>query len=199
MGNESTLSLYFASSRQTELTRSEFTQRHHPTPLLSVRGKTNGAYQGAGTFQWSTGVRGVCSLALKTILASLPEAASIQPYILGEKETLAASLDYAISKQPDWIVEMFGRDKVGQAFAKRLFYRTNAERKRAGPVVVAFNEHILSPENISIILDGKMIRDCRTLALLASHVEHQGKDVKSLKKSRNQYRTVTPRLTAVGS
>jgi hypothetical protein len=199
MSNESILSLYFSSSQQTELTRCEFTQRHHPTPLLSVRGKTNGAYQGAGTFQWSTGVRGVCFLALKTILSSLPEGASIQPYILGEKETLAASLDSAISKQPDWIVEMFGRDKGGHAFAKRLFNRTNAERKRAGPVVVAFNEHILSPENISIVLDGKMVRDCRTLALLASHVEQQGKDGTHIRKSSNGDYTVTTRLSVVGS
>lgn len=199
MSNESTLSLYFSSSRQTELTRCEFTQRHYPSPLLSVRGKTNGAYQGAGTFQWSTGVRGVCYLALRTILSSLPEGASIQPYIMGEKETLAASLDYAISKQPDWIVEMFGRDKVGNAFAKRLFNRTNAERKRAGPVVVAFNEHILSPANISIALDGKLIRDCETLALIANHVERQGKDVQNIKKSINQHYAVTPRLSVVAS
>lgn len=94
---------------------------------------------------------------------------------------------------------MFGRDKGGHAFAKRLFNRTNAERKRAGPVVVAFNEHILSPENISIVLDGKMVRDCRTLALLASHVEQQGKDGTHIRKSSNGDYTVTTRLSVVGS
>lgn len=144
-------------------------------------------------------MRGVCFLALKTVLSSLPEGASIQPYILGEKETLAASLDYAISKQPDWIVEVFGRDKVGHPFAKRLFSRTNAERKRAGPVVVAFNEHILSPENISIVLDGKMIRDFETLTRIANHLEQQGKEIKSIRPSVNQDYTATRQLRMVRS
>ena len=94
---------------------------------------------------------------------------------------------------------MFGRDKGGHAFAKRLFNRTNAERKLAGPVVVAFNEHILSPENISIVLDGKMIRDCGTLTLLANHVEQQGKDDKRIKQSSNGDYAVAPRLSVVGS
>ena len=48
-----------ASLFQTEIQREE-----HPEPLICIRGKTAGAYRGAGTFQWTRAVHGITLLLL---------------------------------------------------------------------------------------------------------------------------------------
>lgn len=175
------LTLHFSTDHRIELTQSEFVHSGDSSPLVCVRGKTKGAYRNAGTFQWSTGVRGVCLLAIKTVLSSYSNDTMHEPCIVGEKDTLAASLDYAISKQPDWLSDMFGLDTIGNCFAKRLFMRTNAERKRPGPVAVAFNAHLLQPDCIHIILDGETVRDKNTLLIIAEQAQRQEKTLKRKK------------------
>jgi hypothetical protein len=164
------LTLHFSTALRTELIRSEFKHPCTTQSLVCVRGKTRGAYRSAGTFQWSTGVRGVCCLALQTVLAKLGSETIQDSFICGEKDSLAASLDYAISKQPDWIGEMFGITRSGKPMAKRIFARTNAERKRPGPVAIAFNEHFVTAESIQIVLNGKHVRDLDTLRAILREV-----------------------------
>jgi hypothetical protein len=54
----------------------------------------------------------------------------------GHSDSLAASLDYALSKQPLWLQDMFGVTPHGKAISKLLFRRMNPDRKRPGPVTV---------------------------------------------------------------
>ena len=107
--------------------------------LVSVRGTT--APPQAGTFRWSSGVRAVSVLLTRQAIISdarrnghsTGDAAAA---IDGHSDSLAASLDYALSKQPLWLQDMFGVTPHGKAISKLLFRRMNPDRKRPGPVTV---------------------------------------------------------------
>ncbi len=114
----------------------------------SVRGKSGGAYRSAGSFQWTSAVKGFALLAVRAV------SALEEPVIKGCSGSLAASLDYAISKQPMWLTEMFGCDQSGISLIRRMILRTNPERKRPGPTVLSFNERFMPVAAISIFSDG---------------------------------------------
>lgn len=138
------LNLYFSGN---ELIEVEFI---FPTgeSRRSVRGKQSGASFAAGTFQWTSAVRGLSLLAVRT-------AAQIEMgMISGENGSITASLDYAISKQPMWLIDMFGVDRFGTSLIRRMISRTNPERKRPGPTILAINPNYLSADGINIFVDG---------------------------------------------
>jgi hypothetical protein len=106
--------------------------------------------------------------ALSVLIAKAamrPESAILQ----GCSGTLAASLDYALSKQPTWLSEMFGCDADGISFARRLILRTNPERKRPGPVVLALNHVYLSAASIEVYVDAALATTTQ-LGHLVSHL-----------------------------
>jgi hypothetical protein len=115
----------------------------------TIRGKTGGAYRQAGSFQWTSAVRALALLAVKAV--SVPE----HPAIQGDGGSLASSLDYALSKQPEWLTESFGCDSGGITYARRFILRTNPNRKRPGPVVLALNVAYLPTSSIEIRVNGK--------------------------------------------
>ena len=98
------LKAYFEAGQLTEVS---FKDGVSSELRRSVRGKSGGAYRSAGSFQWTSAVRGLAFLLVQTVL--IPESAVLE----GGAGTLAASLDYAISKQPMWLTEMFGCDQRG--------------------------------------------------------------------------------------
>jgi hypothetical protein len=100
----------------------------------------------------------VSAIFLKTVLHQKMSSV-IQPFILGERASLAASLDYALTKGPSWLVDMFGTTSQGALRAKRLFRVTNPNRKRPGPVVVSLNTSLLPPTNIGVTLDGSPVEN----------------------------------------
>lgn len=165
-----TLELYFGGSIvDAQLIESRFT--HGSTGLVhtSVRGKTAGALSHAGTFQWTSAVKALCALSLKTLIAELrndKECARIE----GVQGSLASSLDYALSKQPCWVAEMCGMDALGNAYLRRLLLRTNPERKRPGPVVLSFNRFKLPAASIKIFWDGREVSSIDELSRLLSAV-----------------------------
>jgi len=133
-------------------------------PRVCVRGKTSGPSRSAGSFQWTSAVKALSVMAVRTALN--PKEALIQ----GEGSSLASSLDYAISKQPLWLSEMFGWDNKGVSLARRLILRSNPERKRPGPVTLGFNQLYMPPSAISIYSHG---RPCASeqLQLLSAQLE----------------------------
>lgn len=160
--------LTFSSTRDVELFRVDCVDGERP-PVTCIRGKTNGAYRGAGTFQWSSAVRAVACVFLKAkLLADLP---SSEPMLSGEALSLAASLDYAITKQPAWIVDMFGVSSSGQSMARRLFRVTNSHRKRGGPVSISLNIHKCPPACVEVVLDGRTVHDPEQLRDLVNRIE----------------------------
>lgn len=116
---------------------------------VCVRGKCAGAYARAGSFQWTSAVRGLSLLLVRACDASQ------SPTLHGDAGSLAASLDYAISKEPMWLTDMFGYDSDGVCTARRIVLRTNTERKRPGPTVVSLNHRYLRSDCISIFTDGR--------------------------------------------
>jgi hypothetical protein len=137
----------------------------HETKFISAdgqivrcfRGRTAGAFRGAGTFHWSSGVRAAAALSLRHILSD--KNPIIDRYLSGSQASLAASLDYALSKHPAWLLDMFGVQKNGLLIAKRLFLVTNPNQKRPGPVAVAINEFSLAPSDIRVFYNGHQAVD----------------------------------------
>ncbi len=140
------LKLFFENE---ELVEVEIANRMTGEVRRTVRGKQSGAFRNAGSFQWTSAVRGLALLVVRTA------ARFEQPAIEGEARSLTASLDYAISKQPVWLTEMFGCDRMGTCLIRRMVLRTNPERKRPGPTTLAINQRYLPVEAISVFADGK--------------------------------------------
>ena len=164
---ERTFQLHFVGVESAELFQTKLYPASDGPPRITVRGKTSGAYTNAGSFNFSSAVRALCVLCLKSVLVEQSSSNEL-PILLGERGSLAASLDYALTKQPMWIQEMFGSDAAGTSLAQRLFRRTNSHRKRPGPVVIKVNERALPPKNIHIYWNGKRIDDIAALETLLS-------------------------------
>jgi len=163
--------LVFCSGTAIELIRVDCSngQSGH---LTCVRGKTAGAYRGVGTFHWSSGVRAVASLFLRALL--IDEITSREPMLSGGAKSLAASLDYAITKRPSWLLDMFGVSSNGRTQARRLFRVTNSHRKRGGPVSVSLNLYVCSKQNIEVVVDGKLVDGPKMLRAILKSVEANG-------------------------
>jgi hypothetical protein len=114
----------------------------------------------------------VAALFLRALL--MDESTSREPMLSGGAKSLAASLDYALTKQPSWIVDMFGISSNGRTHAKRLFRVTNSHRKRSGPVSVSINLHVCPKRCIEVLLDGKVVNCPETLLTMLKTVEGRG-------------------------
>lgn len=143
----------------------------HPDYQLtvSVRGKTSGASGHGASFQWTSAVRALAVLCLRT--SAMGDSAYIGDCTLkGGAGTLASSLDYAIAKSPIWLMEMFGTHIRGDRFVRRLFKITNPNRKRPGPVVLSINHQLLSVSNIEIFVNGQRCLSGQELNALADKI-----------------------------
>ncbi len=168
--SERTFQLHFVGASTAELFQTKLDAGVNCPVRTTVRGKTSGAYTNSGSFHFSSAVRALCVLCLKTVIVDRC-ASEEPPILLGEKGSLAASLDYALTKQPIWMQEMFGCDAAGNALGHRLFHRTNSHRKRPGPVAIKVNERALPPENIHIYWNAKRVYEVSVLKALLAHVE----------------------------
>ena len=118
-----------------------------------------------GTFRWSRAVRAMSALMVRSLLACLD--GTIEPRLSGGQGSLASSLDGALSKEPVWLLDTFGRFPGGFPVSRRLFMRSNPGRKRAGPVAVSLGSRVKAGD-IAVYLDGmRIVRHGRLQALLA--------------------------------
>lgn len=128
----------------------------------AIRGKTAGAYDRTGSFQWTRAVKAAALLTVQTLthhLGGAAAAGTARPVLVGNGASLASSLDYALHKQPLWLMDMFGVDSQGQSLARRLFHRSNPGRRRPGPIAVSINTNFVSVESIQIIWNGRTLTD----------------------------------------
>jgi len=153
-----------------ELLGTEFSTPSGRT-LRTVRGKESGACLGAGTFKWTAAVRGLLILFLRTTVSRLDP--TCDPVLEGSRGSVAGSFDFALSKGPVWIVEMFGATATGELFAKRLFRRVNSNQKRPGPVRVTVNSTLLPPGAVEVFVGALPVTTPKELWALMAAVENR--------------------------
>jgi hypothetical protein len=95
------------------------------------------------------------------------------PLLVGERGSFAASLDYAISKETHWLVDIFGLSEGEVPHFRRIFKRTNTGRKRSGPVAVSLSRSFLHAGAISIRLNSQELVTIDELEALAARVSAQ--------------------------
>lgn len=100
--------------------------------------------------------------------ASLPS-----PALQASEKGAVSALDYAISRGANWVIDMFGMDSRGTPLARRLFSRSNPERKRPGPVVISINERFMRLGDIEIFSNGVLITGKDELNLLCHSLAEQ--------------------------
>jgi hypothetical protein len=131
-----------------------------------IRG-THSVSANIGTFRWNQSVRGICVLALRYFLYGDSDNVADRS-ISGGAGSLAASLDYSIAKNTGWLAEIFGSDTNGTLVIRKLITRQNPERKRPGPVVVAFTKKII---DMSFYLNGEQLVEKQSLERLLAMLE----------------------------
>lgn len=155
--------------RNPELVKTLFRRAGGPVHT-ALRGRTGNADPQRGAFHWSSAVKAVSILLVKSVLASKDTASRHTATLEGSGGSLASSLDYAISKGPIWTSDMFGRTEDGRSGIRRIFTRSNAERKYPGPVVLAVDSNNLPPSQVSIWWDGRRIAEAPDLAALCERL-----------------------------
>ena len=166
-------SLFFLNAEQPELAMTVFAHPLLEEERASVRGHSYGPHQAGGSFPWSAAVKALSILCLKTAADTQRKSVPGRqiPHLMGKRGSAAASLDYALSKQPQWLANMFGTDSHGTSLARRFLWRTNTEMKRPGPVTVAVNSKVLLPENVQIFVDSQPVTDYEELMRLAHLIQ----------------------------
>jgi hypothetical protein len=153
------MSLKFLSNDSSaELFESEFSCSLVGRTLRCARGRHAFTECLEGTFLWTAAVQSMSAVAIKSKIAGLtrasPQAWPQAAGLSSDSTSWALSLDFALSKKPRWLLDMFGVDQSGAPILKRLFFRMNPEKKRPGPAWVSINPAFLDPTDITISLDG---------------------------------------------
>jgi hypothetical protein len=156
------------SPYEPSLSKVAFSHPINDKELLTIRGRTSGANLDiGGTFPWTKALTALSVLGVSSALQA-------NAVISGLRGSPASSLDYAITKGPVWIHEMFGTDRNGTPRARNYFRRTNTELKRVGPVLICFSPTI---EKIQITRDGNLIEDEKSLKLLLEQLNQSKREM----------------------
>ena len=125
-------------------------------PITSTRGAFSRDWFSDRCFRWTSAV---CALAYLAVIyrESAFKGGSEQAFLSGGSNTMACSLDYALTKKPSWLMDVFGISSGGTPNAHRLLERRNSCRKMPGPVLVRFNPRLLSPSSIRVLVNGKEV------------------------------------------
>jgi hypothetical protein len=168
--NQTSLELHFVSDGElVELVLSKFTLPRYGVFALCRRGKSSNVLRATGAFQWTRAVQCLCSYLVKY---ALHDADSSEPYLqIGGAGSVASSVDLAVAKSPTWVRDVFGCTSRGQSVARKLFIRTNSERRMLGPVVVGVNENLLPPGAIRVFSNGSRVIDATLLRQLSDRLQ----------------------------
>ncbi len=156
------IELHFVGTAEPELTKVKSTLPG-TAEIISLRG-IYALSADSVTFPWSGAVHALTLLLLRA--AELGDSA--EPHLTGERDTPASSLDYALSKHPRWLREMFGETSSGESKFSSLVAVTNRNGKRQGEISLRFR----SPRCISVILNSHKLSTNLELSALREKLEH---------------------------
>ncbi len=146
------LDLLFSSrDGEISLSSTRFLAGSGGQPVVAVR--STSLLSGQGTFQWTAAVKALCLFFVHAKFAPNSD----QPTLEGGAGTAAASLDYALSKEPSWMSDMFGSDEDGRPELLAFIRRVNPNRKRPGPVRLYVLRRLLVSDAIGLFLDGNRL------------------------------------------
>lgn len=152
------------------MSRCEFEHPKLDGPYVTNRGTVSlGAKQ--GSFTWSKAVKGISLLFLRGARANALDPKSSSSQISGATGSLAASLDYAILKKPAWLLDMFGTDSRGEPILREIVQRTNAGRKKPGPVIISVSLNRFSEGDIAVFLNEEPSNAVGELSYLVDFIE----------------------------
>lgn len=103
---------------------------------------------GASPLQWSKAVKGLCLFAIH---------AKKQVPFEGGRGSYAAALDFALSKGPRWLVDLFGENANGVCHARRIIKRRNPELKSGETCTLTLNECMLPYGAIELYVGNDLI------------------------------------------
>ena len=159
--------LHFCGTTRIELCQTYFSHPYLEKPLISVRGKSTGAYHySSGSFQWTPAVIALCMLFLTHKLALTSKLDHSFAVLIGPRGSLASTLDAILEKSPNWLSEMFGTLESGELLIKRLIKRSNPSHKFVGPTAVSLNPKVFQASNIEILLNNDVIETGQDLQVL---------------------------------
>lgn len=153
---------------------------NHPLldePREALRGKCESESAHDRAFQWTPAVRAFAAL----VVGGKLDGRSLK----GARHTMAASLDFAITKQPQWIRSVFGVDRYGHSYLRRLVRRTNTERKGGGDVELGLNERQLERNNITIHWNGARVVSEEALARLYTEIVNGYRPLRVVRSTRS--------------
>lgn len=124
-----------------------------------------------GSLPWTSAVKALAILLVRTAASNEDTQDFKEGAKLSSDTTQAArSLDYALSKKPAWLQDLFSVDAAGSSLAARFFIRQNSESKRPGPVIISLNDRMISGEDIEIYVKEKKIDCVKQQSKLAEHL-----------------------------
>jgi tRNA A-37 threonylcarbamoyl transferase component Bud32 len=166
------LILYFSAGSSPELLETRFYHAQFaPWGRRSVRGKDEGAHAGSASFQWSPALKVLAAYLLSCAASGRRSSGDLCPPLMGERSSPAASLNYAMSKKPGWIKDMFGEDSNSHPYLLDLISRTNPDLKRVGPVILCLNSQMLPPERISVYVGDRQVDGVEKIEQMACAIE----------------------------
>ena len=143
------------------------------------------------TFAWTTGVQALAILLLREALSqqSAPAQRKQLSILTGERGSPATTIDYALSKQPQWVADICGVTKTGRPRLAELLSVSNSNGKRSGPISV----WLKAESSYSIFVGREQIIQREQLAALLSRLESswQPYGTKRIKAAGRENRSVT--------
>lgn len=134
----------FVELESKRLERVEFQSCQSSETRVCIRSKELSGFPDAtGTFQWTPGAKALVVLLARYVLHGSGVSSVVGANLRGGAGSLAASLDSSLSKQPAWLLDMFGVHASGRAVARSIIKRVNPERKRGGEVILLVNHQLL--------------------------------------------------------
>jgi hypothetical protein len=173
--NEPLLELHFLWDEGASLSKIHFSSPLLQVARTSVRGRDAGAYKNASTFLWSGAVKALSFFFVKmtehTRTSELDTRERGTFVLSGSSGSIAATLDYALSKQPRWLLDAFGSDRRGNSILRQVILRSNPERKSGPLVTLALNEKNMPASCVQILVNSELIEGPAKLGELASAIE----------------------------